>query len=129
VRPDWLKKKEVNTIVQFGLEPNPELTAMGIPSIWQFVPPENRKAVELIVAQQMFQRPFVAPPGIPTERVRELQSAFMAAMNDKEFLDDAAKAGVTIEPRSGSEVAKIVTDLYAAPPEVIAQMAKAIRPQ
>jgi tripartite-type tricarboxylate transporter receptor subunit TctC len=129
VRPDWLRKRQVNTIVQFGLEPNPAMTAMGIPSIWKFVPPENRKAVELIVAQQMFQRPFVAPPGTPAERVRELQGAFMATMKDREFLADAAKANVTIEPRSGPEVARIVRDMYASPPEVIAQMAKAIRPQ
>jgi tripartite-type tricarboxylate transporter receptor subunit TctC len=128
VRPDWLKKKQVNTIVQFGLEPNPHLTAMGIPSIWKFVPPENRKAMELIISQQMFQRPFVAPPGTPAERVKELQNAFMAAMRDKEFLADAAKANVTIEPRSGPEVAKIVAAMYASPPEVIAQMAKAIKP-
>ena len=103
--------------------------AMGIPSIWKFVPPENRKAVELIVSQQMFQRPFVAPPGTPAGRVSDLQNAFMATMQDNGFLADAAKANVTIEPRSGPEVAKIVADMYASPPEVIAQMAKAIKPQ
>jgi hypothetical protein len=53
----------------------------------------------------------------------------MAAMKDQEFLDEAAKANVTIEPRSGPEVAKIVADMYAAPPEIVAQMAKAIKPQ
>lgn len=129
VRPDWLKKKQVNTIVQFGLEPNPELTAMGIPSIWRFVPPQNRKAMALVISQQLFQRPFVAPPGTPLDRVKELQHAFMAAMRDPEFLADAAKANVTIEPRSGPEVASIVAAMYASPPEVIAQMARAIKPQ
>jgi tripartite-type tricarboxylate transporter receptor subunit TctC len=129
VRPDWLTKKQVNTIVQFGLEPNPKITAMGIPSIWNFVPPENRKAMELIISQQMFQRPFVAPPGTPADRVKELQDAFMAAMKDRDFLDEAAKANVTIEPRSGPEVARIVADMYAAPSDVVAQMARAIKPQ
>jgi tripartite-type tricarboxylate transporter receptor subunit TctC len=128
VRPDWLWKKQVNTIVQLGLEPNPDMTALGIPSIWQFVPPENRKAMELIVAQQMFQRPFVAPPGTPADRVKALQDAFMATMKDKEFLADAAKMKLTVEPRSGPEVAKIVANMYASPPEVIAQMARAIKP-
>lgn len=129
VRPDWLRKKQVNTIVQLGLEPNPDMTALGIPSIWQFVPPENRKAMELIVGQQMFQRPFIAPPGTPADRVRQLQEAFMATMKDKEFLAEAAKMRLTVEPRSGPEVAKIVADMYASPPEVIAQMARAIKPQ
>jgi tripartite-type tricarboxylate transporter receptor subunit TctC len=129
VRPDWLRQKQVNTIVQLGLEPNPEMTSLGIPSIWQFVPLENRKAMELIVGQQMFQRPFVAPPGTPADRVKALQGAFMATMKDKEFLAEAAKMRLTVEPRSGPDVAKIVASMYASPPEVIAQMAKAIKPQ
>lgn len=129
VRPDWLRKKQVNTIVQLGLEPNREMTTLGIPSIWEFVPPESRKAMELIVAQQMFQRPFVAPPGTPPDRVKALQDAFMATMKDGEFLGDAAKMRLTIDPRSGPEVAKILASMYASPPEVIAQMAKAIKPQ
>lgn len=129
VRPDWLKGKQVNTIVQLGLEPNPDMTALGIPSIWKFVPPQNRQAMELIVAQQMFQRPFVAPPGTPPDRVKALQEAFMATMKDSEFLADAAKLRLTVDARSGPEVAKLVSNMYASPPEVIAQMAKAIKPQ
>lgn len=128
VRPEWLKGKDVHTIVQLGLEPSKEMTALGIPSIWQFVPPANRKAMELIVSQQVFQRPFIAPPGTPADRMKQLQSAFMATMADPEFLAEAAKAKLTVGPRSGPEVAALVGSMYGAPREVIDQMAKAIRP-
>jgi tripartite-type tricarboxylate transporter receptor subunit TctC len=129
VRPDWLRKREVNTIVQFGLEPNAELLAMGIPSVWDFIPPENRKAVELIVAQQTFQRPFVAPPGTAPDRAKALQEAFVTTMRNGDFLSEAAKLNVKIEALGGPEVAKIVADMYATPREIVEKMANAVKPQ
>ncbi len=129
VRPDWLKKKEVNTIIQLGMEPSPEMTALGIPSIWKYVAPQNRKAMELIVSQQVFQRPFIAPPGTPAERMKQLQAAFMATMKDPELLAEAAKMQVTLGSRSGPDVAALVASMYAAPQEIIDQMSRAIRPQ
>ena len=128
VRPDWLAKREVNTIIQLGMEPSPEMTALGIPSVWKFVAPENRKAMELIVSQQVFQRPFIAPPGTPADRMKELQLAFMDTMKDAEFLADAAKMKLTVGPRSGPQVAALVASMYSAPQSVIDQMARAIKP-
>ena len=128
VRPNWIAKKEVNTIVQFGMKPNEELLAMGIPSIWDFIPPENRKAVELIVAQQTFQRPFVAPPGVPAERAKILQGAFDLTMKSDAFIAEAEKLGVKIEPISGPDVARIVEQMYQTPADVVEQMARAIKP-
>ena len=129
VRPDWLAKRQVHTLVQLGLEPSPEMTALGIPTVWPFVAAENRKAMELIVSQQVFQRPFIAPPGTPLDRVKQLQDAFMATMRDPEFLAEAAKMKLTVGPRSGRDVAKLVDSMYASPREVIAQMARAIKPE
>lgn len=128
VRPDWVPRKQVHTIVQLGMEPNKQMLALGIPSIWDFTPPQSRKAMELIVSQQVFQRPFIAPPGTPADRMRQLQKAFMDTMADPEFLAEAARLKLTVGPRSGPDVAALVTSLYAAPPEVIEQMSRAVRP-
>lgn len=128
VRPEWLTKRAANNMIQIAMEPSPEMTAMGIPHIWQFVPPQNRKAMELIVSQQVFQRPFIAPPGVPADRVKQLQTAFMAALKDPELVAEADRMKVTLGPRSGPEVAALVASMYGAPQEIIDQMAKAIRP-
>ncbi len=128
VRPEWLTKRAANNMIQLGLEPNAEMTAMGIPTVWEYVPPENRKALELVVSQQVFQRPFIAPPGTPADRVKQLQDAFMATMKDPEFVADAARMKVTLGPRSGPQVAALVASMYAAPQAVIQQMTKALRP-
>ncbi len=129
IRPEWLEKKQANNIVQLGLEPSPEMTALGIPSVWKFVPEANRNVMELIVSQQVFQRPFIMPPGTPPERIKQLQAAFMATMKDPEFLAEAAKMKLTVGPRSGPDVAALVQKMYASPPDVIAQMTKAVRPE
>ena len=80
-KSDWLRDKKVNILIQLSLDPEAELTRMGVPPVWQFIKnDEDKKAVELIVSQQVFGRPFVAPPGTPAEAVKILRDAFSAAM-------------------------------------------------
>ena len=71
----------------------------GFPSLWDFVDGDNRKAAEIIIAQQEFQRPFIAPPEIPAERLAILRKAFMEALADREALAEADKMGLTIVRR------------------------------
>jgi tripartite-type tricarboxylate transporter receptor subunit TctC len=63
--------------------------------------------------------PFLAPPGVPQDRVDALRSAFLQAMTDPELLADARKARLEILPASGAEVQKLVAELYATPAPVV----------
>ncbi len=127
-RPEWYSGKLANMIVQAGITPDPELTKRGVPSIWKYVTGENRKVAELILAQQEFHRPFIAPPNIPADRLAILQKAFDATMADKEFLAAAAKSQLDIAPKTGPVVTKLVRDMYAAPGDMIVRIKKALRP-
>ena len=69
-------------------------------------------------------RPILAPPGVPAERVAALRSAFHAAMNDPAFIAQAEKENLEIGEVSGPDVAKILSDAFALPPD-IAQAATA----
>ena len=61
-RPDWIRNKTANILAQINLEPEAELTALGVPQIWKFIKSEgDKKAVELIISQQVFGRPYLAP--------------------------------------------------------------------
>ena len=129
LRPEWLTVQgKANFLLQAGLEPNAELLKQGIPSIWDFVEGDNRKVVELIVSQQVFQRPFLAPPGTPAAQLEALRKAFMATVDDPEFREDARKANLDLNPKSGEEVEALVKKIYSAPRELIDKMTKAIRP-
>ncbi|MGZ3311439.1 MAG: hypothetical protein ACXU8R_23270, partial [Xanthobacteraceae bacterium] len=128
-RPDWLRDGKVNVLLQVGLEPNEELTRMGVPSVFKYVKSEDaRKVVELVISQQVFQRSYIAPPGLPAEQLGTLRSAFDATMSDKQFLDDAEKARIDISPLPGAKVQELVQKLYATPKDVIARARQAISP-
>jgi tripartite-type tricarboxylate transporter receptor subunit TctC len=128
-RPDWIKDDKVNVLLQVGLEPNDELTRMGVPSVFKYVKTEDdRKVVELVISQQVFQRSYIAPPGLPAEQLGALRSGFDATMSDKQFLDDAEKARLDISPLSGTKVQDLVQKLYGTPKDVITRARQAITP-
>jgi tripartite-type tricarboxylate transporter receptor subunit TctC len=119
-RPDWVKEGKLNILVQVAIEADPDLTQRGVPEIWKYIAKdEDRKAVELVVSQQVFGRPYMAPPGTPAAQVHILREAFAAAMKDPQFLADADKARIDVSPSHGSKVQEVVQKLYATPPATI----------
>jgi tripartite-type tricarboxylate transporter receptor subunit TctC len=127
-KSDWLRDKKVNILVQISLEPEAELTQLGVPRVWDFIKnDDDKKAVELVVSQQVFGRPFVAPPGTNPEAVKILRAAFAAAMKDKELLADAEKAKIDINALDGAKVQDVVTKVYASPPAVVARAKELIK--
>lgn len=125
-RPDWYGTDKTHIILQMGLTPDPDLDKMGVPSIWKYVKGENRKIAEVILAQQEFHRPFVAPPGTPAERLTALRAAFDKAMRDKGFLADAKKQKLDLAPKSGKVVGDLIAKVYAEPKELLAKASKAL---
>jgi tripartite-type tricarboxylate transporter receptor subunit TctC len=128
-RPDWIRDNKVNLLLQVGLEPNAELTRMGVPEVFKYVTNEDdRKVVELVIAQQVFQRSYIAPPGLAAEQLEALRSAFDATMRDKDFLTDAETMRIDISPLSGAKVQELVQKLYAAPKDIVARARQALNP-
>ena len=56
----------------------------------------------------MLGRPVAGPPNIPPERLAALRSAFMATMKDADFLAEAKRVGLDIDPASADEVEKLL---------------------
>jgi tripartite-type tricarboxylate transporter receptor subunit TctC len=79
-----------------------------------------------VFARQPMGRPFLAPPGIPAERVAILRKAFMDTMKDGEFLAEAGKLKLEINPVSGDAVQSIVQEVYRTPKPVAAAVANMI---
>jgi tripartite-type tricarboxylate transporter receptor subunit TctC len=128
-KPDWLRDHKINILVQVGLEPNPELTAMGVPELWKFINnDDDRKVAELVVSQQIFQRSYIAPPGTPAEQIATLRAAFDATMGDPAFLADAETVRIAITPLSGAKVQEIVQKLYATPKAIVERARQVIKP-
>jgi hypothetical protein len=65
--------------------------------------------------------PFAAPPDIPAERAKALQSAFMAMCRDKAFVDEAEKLGIDMSPIDGATILTLLARTAATPKYVIAR--------
>jgi tripartite-type tricarboxylate transporter receptor subunit TctC len=125
-RPDWIPNHKVTILFQGGAAPNPELK--GVP----FAPelartPEDRQAIEFLYAGQGIGRPFVAPPDMPAERVKMLRDAFNDTMKDAEFIDDAKRNKLDLEPEDGEHLAQLITKVYATPKPIVDKIGELIK--
>jgi tripartite-type tricarboxylate transporter receptor subunit TctC len=65
--------------------------------------------------------PFAAPPGIPADRAKALQSAFMDMTRDNDFIAEAEKIGIDVSPIDGAAILKLLNETAATPKDVIAR--------
>ncbi len=128
-KSDWLRDHKINIILQDGIDPLPELAAMGVPQVWPYIHDDlDRKAVELILSQQLFGRSYIAPPGTPPEIVSILRAAFDATMKDPEFLADADRMRIGITSSSGENLQAVVARIHASSLDVVARARELIAP-
>jgi tripartite-type tricarboxylate transporter receptor subunit TctC len=125
-RPQWLKDGSLNILAQLAPRKMPEVPA-EVPLVKDYVANDDDKRVlDVIFISTILARPYIAPPGIPADRVKALREAFMATMKDPEFLAETAKLQLTIDATSGEAMEKIVRDAYALPDAVIQKVRKAL---
>ena len=114
--PEWLHDKKINLILQTGIEKN--RTLPDLPRMVDLARnEEDRKVLEIFATSSVVGRSFVAPPGVPKERVDELRAAFVAMVQDADFLADIAKLNFDLEPMSGEDLQAFIAKDY--PPALI----------
>ncbi len=119
-RPQWLTDKTAHILLQVTPGSNAELDALNVPKIDSFVKDDrDRQAISLVVSQQLFSRPYVAPPGTPAEQAKILRDAFAAVMHDPKFLTEAEAGHLSISPTSADRVQQAVAELYKSSGEVV----------
>ena len=117
--------KLIRILVVWGSREHPELK--GIPLITSLAKtPEHKQALQLALARLEFGRPFFMPPNVPAERVSAIRRAFDATMKDKEFLDEADKLKIEVDPLSGEQVAALVEQVSRTPAETVARVRAAM---
>ena len=125
-RREWIERKQVNLLTQLALSKHPDMP--DVPLVIDLArTSEQRNILRLVFARQQIAYPFLAPPGVPPDRVEVLRAAFLKAMADPEFLADATKARLEILPVSGGEVQKLVAELYATPAPVVEKASEMLK--
>ena len=125
VRDIMYREKRSRLLFQAALKPDDRMPE--VPMINDLAKtPEQKQALELFLQRTLVGRPFVMAPGVPAERVEAIRKAFLAALKDPSFAADARVAGVNIHYVSPAELMKIISDSYASPPAVVANVKKAL---
>lgn len=111
---DWIEGKKLNVLVQFGLTRNAELPDVPL-AVDLLKDPDARAVLELIVVAQEFGRPFLAPPGVPADRVALYRQAFRTMLKDPQFQGESAKQHFGIDPLDEAQVEVLLERAYTAP--------------
>lgn len=123
-----LESGNLSVVVQVALASHPELKK--VPLAIEFARTEVAK--ELIrVGSLMYSstlRPYAVSPGTPSDRLALLRKGFLETMKDPDFLVDAKKAQLEIDPIDGAETEKIFSDLYRMQPATIARLKELLLP-
>ncbi len=126
-RGDWIKKKQVNILLQVAVTKNAELP--NVPLVTELVNSEDDlAALKLVFSDTDMARPINGPKNVPKDRLKLLRTAFQATMNDPEFRTYAAKHGLEVDPISGEQVAAIIDSIYKTPRKVVERII-ALRPK
>ncbi len=124
--PTWVDEKKIKILVQMSLAKHPDLP--DVPLIMDLAKTEEQKQIlRLIFARQVMGRPYVAPPGIPADRLAALRKAFMDTMKDPDFLAEAKKSELEITPVPGEEIQKLVEEVYETPKDVVAKASAMVK--
>jgi tripartite-type tricarboxylate transporter receptor subunit TctC len=118
--PDWIKEGKIVFIMQIGFTRDKDLPDVPL---WSELAqtPEQKQELSLIASPIPLGRPFLAPPGLPDDRVALLRKAFAATLKDPEFVKDAKKQDLDVVPMTGEEVAEIVGQTINTPPNIVAK--------
>ena len=115
---EWIKSGQIRILAQFALTKSPDLP--DVPLAGEFATtPEGRAAIEFLESDAALAWPLFAPPAVPKDRVAMLRTAFESMMKDPEFLADASKQKLDVDPVSGVAMQDLIEGLYQTPKPVI----------
>jgi tripartite-type tricarboxylate transporter receptor subunit TctC len=126
-KPEWLKPDgAMRVLVAVGSKTR-HSDYPDVPLARELATGEReRRIVEAIELPYQLSRPYAAPPGVPADRARVLQAAFLAVHKDKQLLAEAEKIGIDISPLGAAEVLAIIRSVADTPPDLFKAIEKLI---
>jgi tripartite-type tricarboxylate transporter receptor subunit TctC len=119
------KDGKVHVLFQAATKPDPRLA--GIPFAADLAKTaQAHQALDLFLARTNVGRPFIAPPGVPADRLKILRTAFAQTMKDAALVREAESAGLHPFYISPDDLAKFVANAYKASPETVDLTKKAL---
>jgi tripartite-type tricarboxylate transporter receptor subunit TctC len=123
VRPQWVAENKLVHLVQWGPKRDPDLP--DVPLLTELARNEaERQVFALLSSTVIVGRPILTTPDVPADRLAALKEAFSKTMKDPNFLEEAKKLNLEINPIFADEMQKLINEVIATPPDVV-KLAKA----
>jgi tripartite-type tricarboxylate transporter receptor subunit TctC len=107
-----LESGNLIVVLQNTPKPHPDLPKVPLDNNFAKTD-EGKKLIRAVVhTVGPTARPYVVPPGTPKDRLEILRKAFMDTMKDPEFLADAEKAKLDINPLDGATLERGVREVF-----------------
>jgi tripartite-type tricarboxylate transporter receptor subunit TctC len=132
LRTAWSKAipaGEVNVVLQVTAKKIPELP--NVPMSLDLAKTDEARQILRAGAidPAAIVRVYVTSPRTPKDRLQTLRSAFAKTLTDAEFIAEAKKATLDINPLTGEEVKKIVDELFKLTPSMRTKLAGILAPK
>lgn len=131
IRATWTKaiqSGDAVVVLQLLSKPHPELANMPLAQSLA-KSDEARQLMQAGVQDPAdYYRPYVLPPRTPKDRVEILRKALQDTMKDPEFLADAVKSRLDIDPVTGTELENLVRGLFKLRPSMISKLKTILSP-
>lgn len=124
-----LETGDATVVIQAGRQRHPDLP--DVPNAIEVAKTEQAKQLIQggINSVDVINRGYSLPPETPDERVKILQRAFMATMEDPEFIAETKKANLDLSPLSGPDLKARVDEVFAMKPELVEILRELLVPQ
>jgi tripartite-type tricarboxylate transporter receptor subunit TctC len=121
----WRKALDIGdtvVVLQANRKNHPDLP--NVPQAIKFAKTdEARKMIDVgIHGDSDIVRTYTLPPGTPKDRVQALRRAFDATLKDPEFVADAKKSRLNIDPVAPDEIEKDIAGLFKLDPALISKL-------
>jgi tripartite-type tricarboxylate transporter receptor subunit TctC len=117
---DEIKNGRIKALAAFGMKKNSKV--LDVPLLPIGKTEEEHQLFQLMYAREDFGRPLVAPPDLPADRIAALRQAFADTLKDPEFIADAKKLNLDLDPVFAPELTQLTDRLFATPPSVVKRM-------
>ena len=122
--PTWIKEGKAYFLYQVGLDRS--MGPKGVPLMIDLARnDEQREILRLFSRTVALGRPYLAPPGLPADRLAALRAAFAATMKDAKFVAVMKKRHLDLFPQDWKQVTENVVAMINAPKGLISK-AKAV---
>lgn len=128
-RPAWMgPNSSMRALVQFARATR-HAEFPDVPTARELAHDGHARAlIEFAELSYKISRPFAAPPGVPPDRAKALQDAFMAVHKDAAYLDEAAKLKMEVSPIDGRAVLDVIDRIAGASPSVLDYLRRLMTP-